>query len=172
MVMTFFLRGRETAKTKRKTIRRAMRRAVCRAPHRVIIARMPIELSRAAAARDDRDGWIVACLCAAWCRTCDGYQPQLARLAARDAARFFWIDIEDDDAWVGELDVETFPTLLVLGPGAAPAPLFFGPLPPQIGVFERTLRALREQPPGPLPLAPEVRRALADLGERLRLENG
>lgn len=111
--------------------------------------------------------WDVVCLCAAWCRTCDAYRPDLAQLAVREpGTRFFWLDIEDDAEWVDDLDVETFPTLLVLARGE---PLFFGPLPPQIGLFERTLQSLRAPHVAAMSLDAEVYQALCDLGRRLRI---
>jgi thioredoxin-like negative regulator of GroEL len=125
---------------------------------------MPTLLSPA---RTESAGWSVVCLCAAWCRTCDTYRPDLAQLAAREpAVRFFWVDIEDDADWVDDLDVETFPTLLVLARGE---PLFFGPLPPQIGVFERMLQTLRAPDAAAMLLDAEVHEALCDLGRRLRI---
>ncbi|HEX7387668.1 MAG TPA: thioredoxin family protein [Castellaniella sp.] len=62
-----------------------------------------------------QDGGLrVACYCAAWCRTCDAYRPALESLAARlPAWTFIWIDIEDSPEWLGDEDVEDFPTLLV-----------------------------------------------------------
>jgi thioredoxin 1 len=99
---------------------------------------MPALLSRQSESAPD---WAVICLCAAWCRTCDSYRPDLAELAAREqGVRFVWLDVEDDAEWLGDFDIETFPTLLVL---ARETPVFLAALPPQIGVFERTLRALR-----------------------------
>ena len=59
--------------------------------------------------------WLVACLCAAWCRTCDDYRPTfdaLAREFEREA-RFVWVDIEDDEDALGGVDVVDFPTLLI-----------------------------------------------------------
>lgn len=59
--------------------------------------------------------WLVACLCAAWCRTCDEYRPTfdaLAREFEREV-RFVWVDIEDDEQALGGVDVVDFPTLLV-----------------------------------------------------------
>ena len=128
---------------------------------------MPILLSPAPSEPAD---WNIVCLCAAWCRTCDDYQPELAQLAAREPhSRFFWLDIEDDADWVDALDVETFPTLLVLANGV---PMFFGPLPPQIAVFERTLQSLRAPGTPPATLEPEVRDALRDIDQRLRRSTG
>ena len=58
---------------------------------------------------------LVACLCAAWCRTCDDYRltfDALAREFDREA-RFVWVDIEDDEDALGGVDVVDFPTLLI-----------------------------------------------------------
>jgi len=87
-------------------------------------------------------GVLVACLCAAWCTTCDAYRPVLAALAARrPGLRFAWIDIEDDADALGDeaLDIETFPTLMLLRDGA---PLFYGPLLPNAATLARLLDAL------------------------------
>ena len=68
---------------------------------------------RLAAALDD-GGWIVACLCAAWCGTCTSYRAGFEALAARHPDKtFVWIDVEDQAGVVGDLDVENFPTLLL-----------------------------------------------------------
>jgi thioredoxin 1 len=73
--------------------------------------------------------FLVSCLCAAWCRTCDEYRPTFDALAAEfeGRARFSWVDIEDDEAALGDVDVVDFPTLLVARGGEA---LFFGPVMP------------------------------------------
>jgi thioredoxin 1 len=85
----------------------------------------------------------VACLCAAWCRTCDEYRPAFE--AAVDELRRggvavtpHWIDIEDEAELVGDYDVETFPTLLVAD---AQRVRFIGPLTPQQETLRRMLRA-------------------------------
>jgi thioredoxin reductase (NADPH) len=85
----------------------------------------------------------VAVMCAAWCRTCDEFRPALDRLAsARPGMRFLWIDIEDDEALCGELDIVDFPTLAVFD-GAEP--LHFGPSLPHEGVVGRLLDALLQR---------------------------
>lgn len=67
---------------------------------------------RAQLAQDD--GRRIVCYCAAWCRTCDGYQPALEALAARHPGwTFIWVDVEDSPDWLGDEDIENFPTLLV-----------------------------------------------------------
>jgi hypothetical protein len=88
----------------------------------------------------------IACLCAAWCRTCDAYrevfESATAELrAAGHTVAAHWIDIEDQAEWVGDLDVETFPTLLV---AQGDQVRFFGPLEPQPETLRRTLRIAAE----------------------------
>lgn len=59
-------------------------------------------------------GLRVACYCAAWCRTCDAYRPALEALGERlPQWTFIWVDIEDSPEWLGDEDIENFPTLLV-----------------------------------------------------------
>lgn len=79
----------------------------------------------------------VVCLCAAWCGVCQQYAPEFKALQAKHpGVRFMWVDVEDDEALLGEVDIETFPTLLI---GQGEAPWFLGPLLPQIQVLERLL---------------------------------
>jgi len=57
---------------------------------------------------------IVVCLCAAWCDTCTEFRIAFDRIARqRPDMRFVWLDIEDDSALCGDIDVENFPTLAV-----------------------------------------------------------
>ena len=90
----------------------------------------------------------VLCLCAAWCQLCTAYaavfEDTVQRLRAdwpELASR--WIDIEDEADLVGDLDVETFPTLVVLRDRQV---LFHGPLPPQAEVLDRVVRSVLEAP--------------------------
>lgn len=85
----------------------------------------------------------VACLCAAWCRLCDDYLPVLRSLAEELAGehphlRWHWVDIEDEAELVGDLDVETFPTLVIADDRQA---RFAGPVTPQRETLRRLLRA-------------------------------
>jgi thioredoxin 1 len=83
--------------------------------------------------------WVIA-LCAEWCGQCRGYRDVFQKVAkAHPAARFFWIDIEDEDDLAGELDIETFPTVMV---ASNASPLFFGPLTSQAGVLHRLLQGV------------------------------
>jgi hypothetical protein len=80
---------------------------------------------------------LVACLCAAWCRVCEGYHEVFAALrAAHPGLRFVWVDIEDDAELVDELEVETFPTLLI---GVGRELRFIGPVLPQLAPAQRLL---------------------------------
>ncbi|XHS76789.1 thioredoxin family protein [Burkholderiaceae bacterium UC74_6] len=80
---------------------------------------------------------LLACLCAAWCRVCDEYRPIFERLTADlDGVQVRWIDIEDEAEVLGDLDIETFPTLLIAGPDGV---RFAGPTLPQEEVLSRLL---------------------------------
>jgi len=115
--------------------------------------------------RTPNDGLCLACLCAAWCRLCDDYRPTFEQVAAEFEAqapglRPHWIDIEDDAELVGNVDIETFPTLLLADAGGV---RFFGPLTPQPDTLRRLLRALVLQPP-----AADVDADVQALAQRLR----
>ncbi|MBV7460557.1 MULTISPECIES: thioredoxin family protein [unclassified Acidovorax] len=91
-------------------------------------------------------GWWAVCLCAAWCGTCGIYRPLFDELArAHPDVRFEWVDIEDESDLAGDLDVETFPTLLIADGERA---LFLGPLLPQAPVLARLLASLQSATPG------------------------
>ena len=86
-----------------------------------------------------RRAWVI-CLCADWCGLCRDYHDLFARMAARyPAFRFAWLDVEDQAALVGDIDVETFPTLLLADAGGT---RFFGPLTPQPQTLSRLLDSL------------------------------
>ncbi len=117
-------------------------------------------------AREHGTGLLVVCFCAAWCDTCDAVRAALERIAARDAAStYIWLDIEDDAALVGDIEIENFPTLAVYRDGAA---LFFGVSPPQEGVIARTLGAFAS----PDAKSVEVPAAVAELGARFQSGDG
>ena len=98
-----------------------------------------------AAAFKDPTRLVVACLCAAWCDTCEEFKATFQRLAGADpASTYVWIDIEDDSALVGEVDVENFPTLAVFRGGQT---LFHGVSLPQQGVVARTISAVAQGAP-------------------------
>ena len=83
---------------------------------------------------------LVACLCAQWCGVCRDYEPLMrTALAAWDAAQVVvkWVDIEDHEAALGDLDVQSFPTLLIARGGEA---LFFGTVTPHAQTLERLVQ--------------------------------
>ena len=78
-------------------------------------------------APDNTDFWVV-CLCADWCHICRDWQAKFHPLVTAHAtARALWLDIEDEQFEDLNLDIETFPTLLIMRREAA---LFLGPVPP------------------------------------------
>jgi thioredoxin 1 len=100
-----------------------------------------------------RDGIDVYCLCAAWCRLCETYAAVFARVGAELAAahpglRWRWVDVEDEAEQLGELDIDTFPTLLVLAPEGL---RFAGAIAPQEDTLRRVLRACLQDGRGAIP---------------------
>lgn len=86
----------------------------------------------------------VACLCAAWCTTCQAYAATFAQVArAHPGAHFVWIDIEDHSDALGDeaLDIENFPTLMLL---QGDTPLFFGTVLPHAATLSRMVQAAED----------------------------
>ena len=109
--------------------------------------------------------WWVVCLCAAWCNVCRDYRAVFDALALQHPqARFVWVDVEDEEEVAGELDVETFPTLLLADGRHA---RFLGPLLPQAGVLARMLASLQGGGPAVLPVSPQAQGVF----ERVRAAN-
>jgi thioredoxin 1 len=105
--------------------------------------------------------WLVVCLCAEWCGTCRDYRAPLLQVASEfPTDAFAWIDIEDEADLAGDIDIETFPTLLVLDGTQI---LFYGPVLPGADGLRRLLRALQENGAQPVALDDEVRALVARL---------
>ncbi|KAF1018645.1 MAG: hypothetical protein GAK30_03566 [Paracidovorax wautersii] len=111
-------------------------------------------------------------LCADWCGTCRGYRDVMETVAARFPNwQATWIDIEDQSDLVDDLDVETFPTVLLYqqAPPGAPAEqdgvFFFGPMLPHEGTLQRQVELAEERGGGLAPLPGELK----TLGAWLRL---
>ena len=82
----------------------------------------------------------VVSLCAQWCGVCRDWRTAFEAVAQRHpGGEFRWLDIEDESEVAGELDVETFPTVLVARGGQV---LFLGPILPQAALLERLLDSL------------------------------
>ena len=83
--------------------------------------------------------WVFG-LCAQWCGTCREYQPLFDRLAKEmPQARFVWVDVEEHDALLGDLDIENFPTLLLAN--AQMQACFAGTVLPHADTLQRMCQA-------------------------------
>nr|WP_315241307.1 thioredoxin family protein [uncultured Albidiferax sp.] len=81
----------------------------------------------------------VACLCADWCGSCRDYQERFEQVGRGfPGAQFVWVDIEDQADLVDPIEVDNFPTLLVVVDGAA---RFFGSITPQTETLQRLVQA-------------------------------
>lgn len=86
--------------------------------------------------------WWVICLCAEWCGVCREWRGIFNEAAAAHPdLHFAWIDIEDEAEAMGDVDVETFPTLLI---ARGKVPRFFGPVQPSLAQLSRLLGSLAE----------------------------
>jgi thioredoxin 1 len=94
-------------------------------------------------ATNDAPALLVACLCAAWCDTCNDYRAVFDSLGAQPEAasdRWVWVDIEDDEAALGAIDVDDFPTLLI---ARGETPFFFGPVTPHAQTARQLVQRAR-----------------------------
>lgn len=86
----------------------------------------------------------VACLCADWCGSCRDYQARFEQVGRGFAgAEFVWVDIEDQADLVDPMEVDNFPTLLVVVDGAV---RFFGSITPQTETLQRLVQAQLDAP--------------------------
>lgn len=109
---------------------------------------------------------IVVCYCAAWCRTCDSYLDAFKQLSEKFPEQvFLWVDIEDEESLLDDLDVENFPTILIQEDGIN---LFFGTMLPYIGHLERMILNTQDgqtvrSDEGPRPISELLAEAAEDL---------
>ena len=90
---------------------------------------------------DAQSHWWVICLCAEWCGVCREWRDAFTQAAAaHPELRFAWVDVEDEADAMGDVDIETFPTVLIAREGK---PLFFGPVLPSGTQFTRLIASLR-----------------------------
>ncbi len=88
----------------------------------------------------DSESRTIACLCATWCRTCDGYREVFDGLQAQfPDDRFVWLDVEDEGV---DVLVDTLPTLMV---ARGKTVQFFGPVLPHADHATRLLRSLEPE---------------------------
>jgi thioredoxin-like negative regulator of GroEL len=96
------------------------------------------------AAASPSSHWQAICLCAAWCGVCRDWDRVFRELAHTfPHVRFAWVDVEDEADAMGDLEIETFPTLLVAQDGHA---RFLGPVQPMAGEVSRLLKQLIAHP--------------------------
>jgi hypothetical protein len=87
------------------------------------------------------DDWQVICLCAAWCGVCRDWRAIFGEAArTHPDKRFAWIDVEDEADAMGDVDVETFPTVLI---ARGATPYFFGPVQPSGAQLARLIDSLQ-----------------------------
>jgi thioredoxin 1 len=105
----------------------------------------------------------VVCLCAQWCGTCRDWRAVMDEVAGlHPQVQWRWLDIEDEAVLLGELDVETLPTVLV---ARGPHVLFYGPVLPRAELLTRLIESLSEAGHPAARVDDEV----AALWQRLRL---
>ena len=108
--------------------------------------------------------WVI-CLCAQWCGACREWRALFEQAAAAHPdLRFGWVDVEDEAAAMGDVDIETFPTLLVAD-GARP--LFFGPVQPSAAQLSRLLASLLREGAAPSGVTTETSMLLTRLSSVL-----
>ncbi len=101
---------------------------------------------------------VAVILCAAWCDTCTEFRAAFERIAGlRPEALCLWLDIEDDAALCGDIDVENFPTLAIYRGDTL---LHYGTSLPQEGTVARLIDEMAGRSE-PIRDAPEPVKALA-----------
>jgi thioredoxin 1 len=101
------------------------------------------ERGAVATAFADQRRLVVVSLCADWCDTCKEFRGAFEAIAsARPGITFVWLDIEDDSAVAGDIDVENFPTLAIYRGDAV---LHFGVSLPQEGTVARLVDEMAER---------------------------
>jgi thioredoxin 1 len=78
----------------------------------------------------------VVCLCAQWCGTCREYALLFDALPVhRPALHTHWLDLEDVEDALGDVDITTFPMLLIVD--TEQGLCFAGPVTPQVATLLR-----------------------------------
>lgn len=88
-------------------------------------------------------GWLVACFCAEWCGVCRGWRAAFDEVrAALPGWRFRWVDVEDEEDIMQDIDVEIFPLVLVAKDGVL---RHFAPVDPSAPALRALLARLQER---------------------------
>jgi len=113
------------------------------------------ERAAVATAFADQQRLVVVSLCADWCDTCKEFRGAFEAIAsARPSITFVWLDIEDDSAVAGDIDVENFPTLAIYRGDSV---MHFGVSLPQEGTVARLVDEMAERTTAVSDAADEVR---------------
>lgn len=88
----------------------------------------------------DRQTLHIICLCAQWCVICREFEPAFQRLAT-DHPEHRWqsLDIEEHEALLADIEIENFPTLVILNP--AKQLCFAGTIEPRIDRLQRLMQS-------------------------------
>ena len=114
---------------------------------------------------DSASHWWVICLCAEWCGVCREWRDAFTATAAiYPQLRFAWVDVEDEADAMGDVDVETFPTVLI---ARDDRPLFLGPVLPSGAGLSRLISSLLETPSASLSVPTEAEPLLRRLAQTL-----
>lgn len=110
--------------------------------------------------------WWVVALCAEWCNVCREWRAAFNEAAAsRPDLNFAWVDIEDEADAMGDVDIETFPTVLI---GRDAEALFLGPVQPSPAQLVRLLASLKHTGTDEALSRPRVSEEAAPLLARLQ----
>jgi len=97
---------------------------------------------------------LVVCLCAEWCVVCREYRARFEHVQRQfPQVHFRWIDIEDESDLVDPVEVDDFPTVLVL---SGQEPVFFGTVRPQAEALARLVGDRLAGGGAQSPIPPEV----------------
>ena len=75
------------------------------------------------------------CLCAEWCNICRSFRPGFEQLR-QDGFDIEWVDIEDQPEWTDDIELETFPYLVIK---VGDKTVFEGPVEPRPAHVARLL---------------------------------
>lgn len=119
----------------------------------------------AISAQLEQSPWLVACLCAAWCDTCQSYRSHFEEVSHNHRNKVFaWVDIEDHADLVEDLDIENFPTILIEYQSKV---LFLGTMLPDANLVNKLLSnlesALETKPLATI--APTIQETNRDIGD-------
>jgi thiol-disulfide isomerase/thioredoxin len=107
----------------------------------------------------------VICLCAAWCGVCREWTGIFEALSTSyPQVLFDWVDVEDEADAMGDVDIETFPTLLIAQGNRA---RFLGPVQPSPAQVARLLESLLADPAEGRDAGPEANALLDRLHARV-----